>query len=151
MREMALMKMDDAILLAYADGELTPQERQIVDKEIGASAEALACVALLRASRLSYHEAFSQQKLPPVPASLIAKIEASARAATKAQELNNVVEQDHRAIKCFTWPMPGLKDFDSTRVILRGVEVTHMIKKGKMKCAIATPLPAANQFYSLAS
>jgi putative transposase len=39
--------------------------------------------------------------------------------------LNNVVEQDHRAIKCFTWPMPGFKDFDSARVIPRGVEVMH--------------------------
>jgi hypothetical protein len=45
----------------------------------------------------------------------------------------------------------GFKDFDCARVILSGIEVMHMIKKGQMKCANKTPLSAANQFYSLAS
>jgi hypothetical protein len=44
---------------------------------------------------------------------------------SSGQILNNVVEQDHRAIKCFAWSMPGFKDFDSARVIPRGVEVMH--------------------------
>ena len=65
--------------------------------------------------------------------------------------LNNVVEQDHRAIKRRTRPMLGFKDFDCVRVILSGIEVMHMIKKGQMKCTDKTPLSAANQFYSLAS
>jgi len=65
--------------------------------------------------------------------------------------LNNVVEQDHRAIKRRTRPMLGFKDFDCARVILNGIEVMHMVKKGQMKCTDKTPRSAANQFYSLAS
>jgi len=65
--------------------------------------------------------------------------------------LNNVVEQDHRAIKRIIRPMLGFKDFHCARVILSGIEVMHMIKKGQMKCTNKTPLSAANQFYSLVS
>ena len=65
--------------------------------------------------------------------------------------LNNVVEQDHRAIKRRNRAMLGFKDFDCARVTLSGIEVMHMIKKGQMKSANKTPLSAANQFYSLAS
>jgi putative transposase len=65
--------------------------------------------------------------------------------------LNNLVEQDHRAIKRMTRPMLGFKDFDCARIILSGIETMHMIKKEQMKCANETPLSAANQFYSLAS
>jgi len=65
--------------------------------------------------------------------------------------LNNVVEQDHRAIKRITRPMQGFKDFDCARVILSGIETMHMIKKGQMKCLRKIPLSAAQQFYSLVS
>ena len=44
--------------------------------------------------------------------------------------LNNVVEQDHRAIKRITRPMLGFKNFHCARVILSGIEVMHMIRKG---------------------
>jgi putative transposase len=44
---------------------------------------------------------------------------------------NNVVEQDHRAIKRITPPMQGFKDFDCVHVILIGIENMHMIKKGR--------------------
>ena len=47
--------------------------------------------------------------------------------------------------------MLGFKDFDCARVILNGIEVMHMVKKGQMKCTDKTPRSAANQFYSLAS
>ena len=58
----------------------------------------------------------------------------------------------HRwVIKRRTRPMLGFKEFDCARVILSGIEVMHMIKKGQMKCTDKTPLSAANQFYSLAS
>lgn len=45
--------------------------------------------------------------------------------------------------------MLGFKDFDCARVILSGIEVMHMIKKGQMKGSGEIPLPAAQQFYSL--
>src|ERR1700684_4156481 len=46
--------------------------------------------------------------------------------------LNNVVEQDHRAIKRIIRPMLGFKDFRCARVILSGIEIMHMIATGQM-------------------
>jgi transposase-like protein len=46
--------------------------------------------------------------------------------------LNNIVEQDHRAVKRRTRPIMGFKDFRSARIILGGIEVMHMIRKGQM-------------------
>ncbi len=63
--------------------------------------------------------------------------------------LNNVVEQDHRAIKRITRPMLGFKDFRCARVILSGIEIMHMIAKGQMKHTGKIKPSAACQFYSL--
>jgi putative transposase len=63
--------------------------------------------------------------------------------------LNNIVEQDHRAIKRITRPMMGFKDFHCARIILSGIEVMHMIRKGQMKTELGTHPSAAQQFYSL--
>jgi transposase-like protein len=62
--------------------------------------------------------------------------------------LNNIVEQDHRAIKRRTRPMMGFKDFRCARIILGGIEVMHMIRKGQMKDGGKARTPA-QQFYSL--
>ena len=43
--------------------------------------------------------------------------------------LNNVVEQDHRAIKQRCAPMLGLKSFPSAEVTLAGIELAHRIRK----------------------
>jgi putative transposase len=66
--------------------------------------------------------------------------------------LNNIIEQDHRAVKRVTRPMLGFKSFEAAQSTLAGVELMHMIKKGQLvveerKRALA---PAA-QFYSLAA
>lgn len=53
--------------------------------------------------------------------------------------LNNIVKQDHRAIKKITNPMLGFKSFNSARKTLKGIEAMHMIKKGqvdKIRCAL---------------
>ncbi|MFM0268160.1 IS6 family transposase [Paraburkholderia sediminicola] len=63
--------------------------------------------------------------------------------------LNNVVEQDHRAIKRITHPMLGFKDFRCARITLSGIEVMHMIRKGQMKTENGTQPSAAEQFYSM--
>src|SRR6267154_487265 len=63
--------------------------------------------------------------------------------------LNNVVEQDHRAIKRITRPMLGFKDFRCARIIPSGIEVMHMIRKGQMKTENGTHPSAAEQFYSM--
>ncbi|TAM08245.1 MAG: IS6 family transposase [Paraburkholderia sp.] len=62
--------------------------------------------------------------------------------------LNNIIEQDHRAIKRIVKPMMGFNNFRCARIILAGIEVMHMIRKGQMQDdGIAKS--AATQFYSL--
>ena len=46
--------------------------------------------------------------------------------------LNNIVEQDHRAIERVTRPMLGFKTFRSAQKIIAGVDVMHMIRKGQL-------------------
>ncbi|UXU86190.1 IS6 family transposase [Burkholderia sp. S-53] len=62
--------------------------------------------------------------------------------------LNNIVEQDHRAIKCRTRPMMGFRDFHCARILLGGIEVMHMIAKGQMKAARKNQT-VTEQFYAL--
>jgi transposase-like protein len=45
--------------------------------------------------------------------------------------LNNLIEQDHRAIKSRTGPMLGFKDFKSAAITLAGVELLHRIRQGQ--------------------
>lgn len=63
--------------------------------------------------------------------------------------LNNIVEQDHRAVKRMTRPMLGFKSFWSAAKTLAGIEVMHMIRKGQMIVSGGDVTPA-DQFYSLA-
>jgi transposase-like protein len=67
----------------------------------------------------------------------------------QSKYLNNLVEQDHRAIKRRTRPMLGFKTFRCARILLGGIEVMHMIAKGQMTCARGTHRSAADQFYEL--
>ena len=46
--------------------------------------------------------------------------------------LNNIVEQDRRAVKRMTRPMLGFKSFWSATKTLAGIEVMHMIRKGQL-------------------
>src|SRR5260370_27427173 len=62
--------------------------------------------------------------------------------------LNNIIEQDHRAIKRRTRPMLGFKDFRCARILLNGIELMHMIAKGQMK-DLGIRRTQAEQFYSL--
>jgi putative transposase len=66
--------------------------------------------------------------------------------------LNNVVEQDHRAVKRVTRPMLGFKAFDAAQCTLVGVELMHMIKKRQMVVEAGDEgLTEAELFYSLAA
>jgi transposase-like protein len=46
--------------------------------------------------------------------------------------LNNIVEQDHRAIKTLVNPGMGFGSFDSARRTLKGYEAMNMIRKGQI-------------------
>jgi transposase-like protein len=63
--------------------------------------------------------------------------------------LNNI-EQDHRAIKRVVRPMLGFKSFRCARVLIAGIELMHMIKKGQLDGTQGEDTSAASQFYSLA-
>ena len=65
--------------------------------------------------------------------------------------LNNVVEQDHRAVKRVTRPMLGFKSFDAAQSTLTGIELMHMIKKRQLVSKIGQEgLTVTEQFYALA-
>jgi hypothetical protein len=49
--------------------------------------------------------------------------------------LNNVIEQDHRAIKQRLRPMLGLKSFPSAAVTFSGIELAHRIRKRQFTLA----------------
>jgi transposase-like protein len=64
--------------------------------------------------------------------------------------LNNIVEQDHRAIKRVTRPMLNFKSFRAARNVLAGIELMHMIRKGQLLLEGSIELSFADQFYALA-
>ena len=64
--------------------------------------------------------------------------------------LNNIIEQDHRAIKRVVRPMLGFKSFRCARIVIAGIETMHMIRKGQLECPKGQASSAASQFYSLA-
>src|ERR1700730_9632593 len=51
----------------------------------------------------------------------------------KIKYLNNIVEQDHRAVKRETRPMLAFKAFEAAQDTLVGIELMHMIKKRQMR------------------
>jgi len=71
-------------------------------------------------------------------------------ALRQSKYLNNIVEQDHRAIKRVTRPMLGFKNFRCARILIAGIETMHMIRKGQLGDIKEQASSAANQFYSLA-
>lgn len=69
----------------------------------------------------------------------------------QSRYLNNRIEQDHRAIKRRVRPMLGFKSVASARVILSGVEMVHMMRKGQAKYACDPQPSLAEQFDLLAA
>lgn len=67
-------------------------------------------------------------------------------------QLNNIVEQDHRAVKRVTRPILGFKSFDAAQGTLVGIELMPMIKKKQLMVeAGGEGRTAAEQFYALAA
>jgi putative transposase len=69
----------------------------------------------------------------------------------QSQYLNNRIEQDHRAVKRRVRSMLGFKSAASARVILSGIEMVHMMRKGQAKYACHSNLSLAEQFERLAA
>ena len=68
----------------------------------------------------------------------------------QSKYLNNLIEQDHRAVKRLVRPMLGFKSFRCARAIIAGIETMHMIKKGQLDFVKDRTSSAADKFYSLA-
>jgi putative transposase len=72
-------------------------------------------------------------------------------AIRQTKYLNNIVEQDHRAVKRVTRPMLGFTSFHAARRTLVGIELMHMMKKKQGVGTEGNDAPSvAEQFYSLA-
>lgn len=67
---------DDALLMGYVDGALSPQQCAEVEQLVNASPEVADRVAVLMASVLPYPEVFARQALPPVPDTLVRSVNA---------------------------------------------------------------------------
>jgi transposase-like protein len=65
-----------------------------------------------------------------------ARMKARSKAAPlkvrQSQYMNNRIEQDHRRIKHRVRPMLGFKSTACAAIILGGIELIHMIRKGQM-------------------
>jgi len=68
----------------------------------------------------------------------------------QSKYLNNLVEQDHRAIKRRPRPMLGFKDFHCAAQIIAGIDVIPMIRKGQWAGPEGQVMSAAELFYSMA-
>jgi putative transposase len=69
--------------------------------------------------------------------------------ARQVKYLNNIIEQDHRAIKKIINPMKGFKSFASAKATLAGIKLHHMLRKGPY--AAAANRAVYQQFYALAA
>jgi transposase-like protein len=68
----------------------------------------------------------------------------------KVKYLNNIVEQDHRAVKRVTRPMLGFKAFDAAQATLTGIELMHMLRKQQLLGGSEAGRSVADQFSALA-
>ena len=64
--------------------------------------------------------------------------------------LNNIVEQDHRAIKRVSKPMLNFKSFCAAGSVLAGIELMHMIRKGQFAIDGVEAMSFADQFFAMA-
>ena len=62
------------------------------------------------------------------------------------QYLNNILEQDHRAIKHRVKAKQSLREFRAARRTIEGYEAMHMIRKGQARWVSDAEVRQQNQF-----
>ncbi|MGA7315767.1 MAG: DDE-type integrase/transposase/recombinase, partial [Silvibacterium sp.] len=62
------------------------------------------------------------------------------------QYLNNILEQDHRAIKRRVNAKQGFREFQAARRTIQGYEAVHMIRKGQVRWVAGGDLVRQIQF-----
>jgi transposase-like protein len=60
--------------------------------------------------------------------------------------LNNIIEQDHRAIKRRVNAKQGFREFHAARRTLQGYEAMNMIRKGQVRWVKGNDVGRQNQF-----
>jgi putative transposase len=65
------------------------------------------------------------------------------------KHFNNIVEQDHRAVKRNTRPMLGFKSVRAAANVWEGIELMHMICKGQLAMPRCEGHSFADQLYAL--
>jgi len=75
----------------------------------------------------------------------------TAIAIRQSKYLNNIVEQDHRAVKRVVKPMLGFKSFWAARCTIAGIEVMHALRKGQLETTEPVAQTPVEQFYALAA
>ena len=60
--------------------------------------------------------------------------------------LNNIIEQDHRAVKKRAWLAKGYGSFQSAWRTLEGIETMHMIRKGRVRWLAKNDVRAEARF-----
>ncbi len=65
--------------------------------------------------------------------------------------LNNIVEQDHRAVKQMTRSMLGFKSLVAAGCTSAGIDIMHAIRKGQLATIGSESHTPAEQFYALAA
>lgn len=70
-----MMNIDDAMLMAYVDGDLSAGRRAQVESAVAHSAELAGRLAAMRISVLPYGAAFERQRLSPLPDKLFKRID----------------------------------------------------------------------------
>jgi transposase-like protein len=62
------------------------------------------------------------------------------------QYLNNIIEQDHRAIKRRVKAKQGFREFQATRRTIQGYEAMNMIRKGQVRWLSVSDVRRQNRF-----
>jgi putative transposase len=63
---------------------------------------------------------------------------------------NNIIESDHRKIKQITKPMMGFQSFKSAKIVLAGIEMVAMLRKGQSNYMPLFVKNSVDAFYQLA-
>jgi IS6 family transposase len=66
-----------------------------------------------------------------------------------APYLNNIIEQDHRALKRRINAKQGFRSFDGARRTIPGYEVMHMIRKGQVRWLLKGDVSGQVRFINL--
>jgi len=62
------------------------------------------------------------------------------------QYLNNIIEQDHRAVKRRVHAKQGFREFQAARRTIQGYEAIRMLRKGQVRWVSGTDVRRQNQF-----